>query len=130
MDGISDRPLSGFGLGTFEKIFSSYRDDTVTVWFKRAHSDYLELTLTAGIPATLLLLLVFFTLIVYLICRLSTGTKYSSFIALGITSSIQLAIHSLVDFPLQIPAVSFFWCAILAASIAIAYKCESNVVKN
>ena len=124
LDAIADRPWTGFGLGTFDDVFRLYRDETITAYFTRAHNDYLELALTAGIPAAVLLLIACMILVQFLVQRLRFGVQYRSFIALGITCSAQLGLHSLVDFSLQMPAVSYLWCAILAASVALAYRCE------
>lgn len=124
VEAIEDRPLVGFGLGTFDDVFRSYRDETITIYFDRAHNDYLELAMTAGIPATIVLMTAFVFLVIFLVRRLGVGLQYRSFIALGITTSVQLGLHSVVDFPLQIPAISYMWCAILAASVAVAHRCE------
>ncbi len=124
VEAIMDRPLTGFGLGTFDDVFRIYRDQNVTIYFDRAHNDYLELAVTAGIPAAAMLVLAFVNFVAFLIGRLKFGAQHRAFIALGITSSIQLGLHSLVDFPLQIPAISYMWCAILAASVALAHRCE------
>lgn len=130
LDAIFDRPLTGFGLGTFDDVFRLYRDDTVTVYFSRGHSDFLELAMTAGLPAAAMLVSVFIILVTFLIRHLGAGAQYRSFIALGITVSIQLGLHSLVDFSLQIPAVSYMWCAVLAASCAVADRCRKAAAVN
>lgn len=124
VEAIMDRPLTGFGLGTFDDVFRIYRDENVTIYFDRAHNDYLELAITAGIPAAAMLILAFIIIVAFLTGRLKFGAQYRSFLALGITSSIQLGLHSLVDFSLQIPAISYMWCAILAASVSLANRCE------
>jgi O-antigen ligase len=125
IEAIGDRPLVGFGLGTFEEVFRFYRGPDVTIYFDRAHSDYLELAMTAGIPATVAFLLACLLPIIMLVRSLKYGAQYRSLIAVGMTVSIQLALHSLVDFSLQMPAVSYMACAIIASSIALAYRCRS-----
>lgn len=127
LDAMSNRPIVGYGLGTFEDVFRVFRDDTVTLYFVRAHSDYLEVALTAGIPAAVLLVVSIAALVFQLVASLKFGNQYRSFIVLGITASVQLALHSLVDFSLQIPAVSYLWCAIIAASLAAAHRCKRAV---
>ncbi len=109
MDAVSNRPFVGYGLGTFEDVFRAFRDDTIDSYFVRAHSDYLEVALGAGIPAAVLLVASIAALLFQLITSLKFGNQYRSFIALGITASVQLASHSVVDFSLQIPAVSYLW---------------------
>lgn len=127
LDAMSNRPIVGYGLGTFEDVFRVFRDDTVTLYFVRAHSDYLEVALTAGILAAVLLVVSIAALVFQLVASLKFGNQYRSFIVLGITASVQLALHSLVDFSLQIPAVSYLWCAIIAASLAAAHRCKRAV---
>lgn len=124
MDIVAEQPLTGFGLGTFEDLFRMHQDFLFDRFMIRAHNDYLELAMSAGIPATVLIVLAPVILVVFLVRRLRFGAQYRAFIALGITSSLQIGLHSLVDFPLQIPAISYLWCAILASSVALAYRCE------
>jgi len=124
IDTILDRPFAGFGLGTFDEVFRLYRDETILGNFTRAHNDYLELAMTAGIPAAILLVTSILILVFILCGSLKYGNQYRSFIALGITVSVQLGLHSLLDFSLQKPAVSYLWCAVIAASLAIAYRCK------
>lgn len=128
VEAIEDRPLLGYGLGAFDPVHLTYRSPDEPGWFNRAHSDYLELAHTAGIPAAVWFLMALGIAIVFLVRRLVFGLQYRAFIALGITTSLQLAIHSTVDFSLQMPAVSYLWVAILAVSLAIAHRCE--LIKN
>ncbi len=121
---IQDRPLLGYGLGAFDNVHLTYRTPYDLGWFNRAHSDYLELMHNAGIPGATWLVVALLLPITFLFKRLKFGLQYRVFVALGITSSLQLALHSFVDFSLQIPAISYFWVAILAMSLAIANRCE------
>jgi len=125
-EAIADRPVTGFGLGTFSDVFREYRDQSVAAFYERAHNDYLEIVLTAGIPASIILFTAFISLLVILAGRLQYGNQYRSFIALGLTVTVQLCQHSLLDFPLQMPANSYLWCAILAASLALADHGKRN----
>ncbi|WP_262693312.1 O-antigen ligase family protein [Kordiimonas aquimaris] len=124
INAIMDSPLTGFGLGTFDEVFQAYRGPDVIVYFDRAHSDYLEIALTAGIPAAIILVLACIMPIFTLSGALKYGAQHRSFIALGISVTIQLGLHALVDFSLQMPAVSYTWLAVLAASMAIAIRCK------
>lgn len=124
INAIMDQPFSGFGLGTFDEVYQTYRGPDVTTYFDRAHSDYLEIALTAGIPAAVILIIACMLPIFMLSGALKYGAQYRSFIALGISVTLQLGLHSLVDFSLQMPAVSYTWLAVLAASMAIAVRCK------
>jgi len=124
IEGIIDRPITGFGLGTFGDVFSIYQDESVVGYFDRAHNDYLEIAFTAGIPASVLLVVSLLVLFSFLIGSLKYGNQYRPFIALGIAVMVQLGLHSLVDFSLQKPGVSYMWVAIIAASVAVAHRCR------
>lgn len=124
VEAIEARPLLGYGLGAFDNVHLTYRAPDDPGWFSRAHSDYLELAHNAGIPAAVWFLVALGISMVFLVRRLVFGLQYRAFVALGITTSLQLAIHSTVDFSLQKPAVSYLWVAILAVSFAIAHRCE------
>lgn len=124
IEAIMDRPWTGYGLGTFEEVFRVYQEPGFGGYFDRGHSDYLEFALTAGIPAALVLVGGLFAIFVYLFRSLKYAGPYRPFIALGMAVMIQLGLHSLVDFSLQIPAVSYTWVAIIAASVTIAERCR------
>lgn len=124
IEGILDRPITGYGLGTFDDVFRLYQGENIVKYYDRAHNDYLEIAFTAGIPAAALLVTALFALFFFLIGSLKYGNQYRPFIALGITVMLQLGLHSLVDFSLQKPGVSYMWVAIIAASVAIAYRCR------
>ena len=126
LDIIAEHPWTGLGFGTFDDVFRVYRDADVTAWLDRAHNDYLELAMTAGLPAATFIIFSIAAMGFYLASRLKFGVQYRSFIALGVAVMIQLGLHSLVDFSLQMPANSYLWSAILGASIAVAQRCEAS----
>ena len=121
---IQDYPLTGTGLGTFQDVFLSYQPFAFTGFFDRAHSDHLEIIMTAGIPAALLIYAAFTYIAFQLFRALKFGLEYRSFIALGLGVLVQLGLHSFVDFSLQMPANSYLFVVILGASLAIAKRSE------
>lgn len=129
IDALLDHPIKGYGLGTFDDVFRMYRESNVTTWFDRAHNDYLELALTAGIPATVVFLSSGALILKSLVSCLKYGNQYKNFIALGLAAITQLGLHSFLDFSLQIPAVSYTWTALIAASLALAIRCRSEIIQ-
>ncbi|TNE61452.1 MAG: O-antigen ligase domain-containing protein [Alphaproteobacteria bacterium] len=119
-DAIGARPLTGFGLGTFEDAFRLFRGMEVRLFFDRGHSDYLELAMTAGIPATVLLLAAPVMLLMQLVRRAFVAPKYDIRIvaATGVAAMVQLGLHSALDFSLQMPAVSFLFVVMIALALA------------
>ena len=122
---IMERPLTGYGLGSFIDVFRQVRDETVRVFFDRGHSDYLELMLTAGIPMTLALLLVPTSIMIILVQALRKASDYRLEIIAGISVTVIVGLHAILDFSLQMPAVSYMYTAIMAVSLAVAVRSKA-----
>ena len=123
---IMEKPIIGYGFGNFADIFPVYRSQEVSECFDRGHSEYLELILTAGIPVFALLLVLFFAVLTKL--KKSMSDRSGNFIvgALGLTCSLQIIIHALIDFPLQIPVISYFFVTILANALRQNLSLNTN----
>ncbi len=100
-----DHWLYGAGLGQFASIFTAYRDATVPgsgVW-ERAHNTYLQIAAEAGFPVLAAVLCTVGVALAALIRRsLATGDGRIA-AAFGVAVVLQPALHSLVDYPAQIP---------------------------
>lgn len=104
---IQARPLTGFGLGTFETVYPAYAlfDNSLTV--DHAHNDWLEWASEAGVPAVLPLIAT----------AIWAGIRaFRHPWALGIPA---IFLHSLVDYPLHKPALTA-WTLVLLAALAAA----------
>jgi len=88
----------------------------------KAHNDYLELAAGWGLPATL----AWWGAFVWLVAICWRGFFYRRhdrvYPALAVAASILVAIHSLFDFSLQMPAISLTYAAILGVGIAQAFR--------
>lgn len=115
---ILHRPFSGFGGGTFEDAFAIYHRLPLSadvVW-DRAHNLYLELFADLGVFALGVL-----AACAYVVWRIARGLHQrtpSAAPVAAITVATIAAVHSLVDFSLQIQAVVFVFVAVLAAGYA------------
>ena len=121
---ILDVPWKGFGYGTFEYVFPMYRDNSLSpygVW-DRAHNTYLEMFQGLGIPAATL----FFIMLLILAVRCGHAAlirKSSATAALVATSAtVIVALHSFVDFSMQVQAVALTWAALLGAGVAQSWS--------
>jgi O-antigen ligase len=117
---ISQRPLFGWGLGTFAWAYPPNRSpdaSIIGVW-DRAHNSWLELAAEGGLPLATLV----GTFWLYICYRLARGTaerrrdRYIpaaafGFVALGIC-------HSLIDFSIQIPGFAIVLSAVAGAGLA------------
>jgi len=50
--------------------------------------------------------------------------------AIGVAATILVAIHSFVDFSLQIPAVAFVYATIMGVAVAQAFSSSSNMFQS
>ncbi len=120
---VSQRPLLGWGFGTFPDVYPSFRSFYTDLTINAAHNDFVELAVETGLIG-LALVLVF----IYLLYRtaiphvrhwLREPRDATALAALvGCTG---LIIHSFSDFNLQVPANAaiFFALAAIATGRAV-----------
>lgn len=123
---ILDYPIWGTGWGTYRDVLPVYRDITcgLAPVFERAHNDYLEGWLGLGLPFFLIPGFVAWATFYIVRIGLKERRRYSFVPKIMVGIVAYLALHSLVDFPLQYPGLSVYAAALLgtAASIALARK--------
>ena len=105
---IRQRPWTGFGLGTYATVYPEFATFDVGATVDHAHNDWAEWTAEGGVPMLVLMLSI---AIATLRPALRSGW------ALGIHA---VFLHSLVDFPLQIPAIAALLFTFVAALVAQA----------
>jgi O-antigen ligase len=117
---ILDVPLLGYGYGTFADVFPLYRDrslGTNGTW-GQAHNTYLEVLQGLGMVVGAMLI----ACVVLLVLRCLKGTRRRQEhaivpqIAVGVACLV--GAHSLVDFGLQIQAITLTFMALLGAGVA------------
>ncbi|WP_307226613.1 O-antigen ligase family protein [Pararhizobium capsulatum] len=123
------RPLTGYGGESFERVFPLFHRPPVSVdliWSK-THSTYLALWSDYGlIFGTLPMLLVAFVFFQLLsIHRRIAGQD--ALLRCGIGAIVVGAVHSLVDFSLEIEAVTFVFVSILAVACARQYELRNMI---
>jgi O-antigen ligase len=119
-DAILTSPWKGTGFGTFEDVFPAYRrgNDSPLILWDKAHNTYLENALELGIPAAVLLNLSI-ALIAFQCLRGALARKRDKMIpALGVAATLLVCLHSLVDFSLQIPAVSILYASLMGVALS------------
>lgn len=120
LDMIRDRPFVGFGAGTFEQAFPLYHHlplSTDVLWDK-AHSTYLTLWTELGLVGGSLPLLAIAIIAIQLVSSLKRSEEYWSPSAAGLGAIAVVAIHSLVDFSIEIQAVAVLFVVLLALGVA------------
>jgi len=104
-DIVKDFPVFGTGLGTFISVFPAYRKSEhgiMQIW-ERAHNTPLELAVELGLPATILISALWASTCVILFRAYRREPNAYALPALGLAVLLLAGLHSLVDFPLQIP---------------------------
>lgn len=114
---IVSRPMLGHGAGSFEVAFLFYQKpiiNTELVWDK-AHSTYLSLWAEFGFLAGSIpiILMIVFARRLWIQYARSETRWFPAAMALGVL--LTAAIHSLVDFSLEIQGVALLFTTILAA---------------
>ena len=117
---IAQRPLLGWGLGTFPYVYPSFRSFSTNFWVNEAHNDFVQLLVECGIAGFAL-----GVTFLFLMCR--TAIRHarhwrrdsrSSMVLAAFVGCMGLLVHSLFDFNLQIPANAAFFFALAALATA------------
>jgi O-antigen ligase len=128
----------GSGFGTFVEAYEIREPNSLIAetYFNHAHNDYLELAMTGGVPALLLLAWALgFALLVArsLIAGRKTGPQEPGFAQqvlgrAGFAVLALLAVASATDYPLRVPSVSLY-ATVAAVWCWNAFKSSRNKVR-
>jgi O-antigen ligase len=113
VDMAEQRPLTGFGLGTFPEVYQQYAIKDFPFYANHAHNDWAEFAADGGVPFLLLVLIPF---------AVAVPAAVRNPWALGLVSII---LHACVDFPFPRPAVSG-WLFALLGLLYMARTAERN----
>ncbi len=115
-----ERPVLGWGLGTFPTVYPQFRTFYTNLFINEAHNDYLQLLTETGLLG--FATMVWFVVSVYkrAIAKARTWTSDANGAValaclLGLTG---ILVHSAVDFNLQIPAnaaLFYVFCTVAAS---------------
>lgn len=115
---IVDSPWRGSGLGTFQDVYPLYATQVLPFVMDKAHCDYLEFAAGLGLPAAIAWWLAL-AIAAYLSAQGAITRRRSRLYALTAAGATALiAIHSSMDFSLQLPAVALSYAALLGIGVA------------
>lgn len=121
MAAIVDRPLLGFGAGTFYDFFPSYHSlalgISASVWLE-AHNTYLQAAAELGLPVFLFVLGVLLFLIGRFTYRAFRRDEPMPGAVAGVGAAVVVGFHSLFDFSLQVQAVAVVFATLIGVGIA------------
>jgi O-antigen ligase len=125
---IADRPWFGTGFGTFASAFPTYRGDDISMYgvYERAHSTVLELTAEAGLPLAGTVVVGWMIAFGVLAHGLRTRRRDRIVPAAALSVGLLAALHSLVDFSLQIPGFAIVVFGLLGAGVAQSFSSRES----
>jgi O-antigen ligase len=119
---ILTSPVLGFGHGTFSAAFPMFHDESLNVWvyWDKAHNTYLETLQGLGLLFGTTLIASVAVLVWDCLKGARTRQRDATIPAIAGGVSFLVGTHALVDFSLQIQAVTLTYMAILGAGVAQA----------
>lgn len=108
---VRDRPLTGFGLGTWPEAYPGYARFDDGTYVNQAHNDWMQWAVEGGL---------LFLAVMLMIAVWSVGPAVRSLWGVGILS---VWLHALIDYPMQQrPALAAFFFALLGALAATSAR--------
>jgi hypothetical protein len=131
LNAINDNLWTGTGFGSFADVFPAYRNPECWMpdFWERAHNSYLEALLGLGVIFAVALILATLVLSWALIKGLRDRRRLRLYPALGISATLLVALHAILDFSLQIPGFALFFTAFMAPIISISLGRRRENVK-
>jgi O-antigen ligase len=120
---FSNFPLFGTGLGTFGALYPPMEIESGPVSLVHAHNDYLEYLAELGIIGfgALLAGVLWIAVTAFLVWRKRKHPEISGLTLGGIISLVSIAVHSLTDFNLHIPANLILFSIVLPLTLVSAF---------
>jgi hypothetical protein len=128
---IADHPWFGTGQGTFAWSFPSYRPGDISMWgiWDRAHDTLLELAADMGAPLAVLVTVGWLVIFAALIHGIRVRRRDLLIPVSAAVVATIAALHSLVDFSLQIPGYSIPTMALVGAGLAQSFASDRTKPK-
>lgn len=127
---IADNPWFGTGMGTFPWSYPAYRSSAISMMavYDRAHSTPLELAAELGLPLTAVIVLAWAAMLVLLARGFAIRRRDRILPLAALSAGLIAAVHSCVDFPLQIPGYAVPVFALLGIGLAQSVGSERSVL--
>ncbi len=123
---IGSAPFLGLGLGTFQDAYPMYATRVFPYIMDKAHNDYLEFAAGLGLPAAISWWAALSWLAGKSLRAVFVRKKNRIYPLLGVGATALVAIHSLVDFSLQMPAVAATYAALLGLALAQSFSSKTS----
>lgn len=105
---------AGAGYGSFAEVYKAHepRELLHGAYFNQAHNDWIEVLMTGGLPAAILLAVVCVVVLWRLVtlARRITSSEIDDRLALlGMSIILIMAFASTTDYPLRVPSIACIW---------------------
>ena len=128
-EAIKSSPLKGTGFGTYADVIPAYKEDRVNAPVQRwdkAHNTYLENAMELGLPAAAMLNISIALVALITAGGMSRRRRDKLIPALGVCATVLVALHSFVDFSLQIPAVAILYACIMGVAASQSWSATAS----
>src|SRR5882757_7379318 len=117
---VREKPLLGWGLGTFPVVYPQFRSFYTKFFVNEAHNGYLQLAVETGVAGLAIAVWFLVTTFRGAAAKLQnwTETVNGTLTVAALLGCVGILVHSFLDFNLQIPAnaaMFYVLCAIAAA---------------
>jgi O-antigen ligase len=112
---IKEHPWLGVGVGAFGFAYTHYDRSSGAQRVEQAHNDYLQIVADAGLPGGVIMLVFLFLLFKRGFSAAQTRDRRRRSIVLGaLAGCFAIAVHSFVDFNLQVTSNAQLFLALAA----------------
>jgi len=121
---IADHPWFGTGQGTFAYAYPAYRSANVPMYgvWDIAHNTLLEIAADMGVPIAALVVIAWVVIFAVLIHGARIRRRDLIIPVAALSIGMLAALHSLVDFTLQMPGYSIVALALIGAGLAQSFS--------
>ncbi|MCE2570639.1 O-antigen ligase family protein [Motilimonas eburnea] len=121
LNAIEQRPMSGYGAGSFYSEFQRFNEHGIYLFYDHAHNEYIQFLFESGLIGTTLLGL---AIVIALMVSTQQFIKREDPLVKGIALAcvmtiVGMLIHISVDFPLQAPATTCYFLLILSIALVL-----------
>jgi O-antigen ligase len=127
LEGIAEKPLLGHGFGAYEEALPKFRNEKIGYHLKKAHNTYLENLFELGIIGGTIFIALFAVLAGRCLSGALRRNKDSQFPAAGLAVTVLVAVHSLVESSMQIPANAALYSFIMGTAIAQSWRSTNQL---
>jgi hypothetical protein len=129
MKAIAAAPLAGHGFGAFRSYQPLFADGAVMGPATEANNDLLETLADLGLPAGFAFIATPALLAGMCFAGCLRRRRDRLYPAIGFAASVAVAVHALVEFSLQIPAVAVTYAALLGLGVAQSWRTSMDAVR-